>query len=138
MSTTKLFTLILLALTLIASKVFAQSTPALPVVKFAWDEPTDKAGIFAYRLQWRTGSVILPVGTTNETVQYFPSGFAEKVGISSLATQGESSTNFIQVLSVLAHFQSDRGSGWFTRTSLWFVVETQDNEIFRVMLEAKP
>lgn len=118
----------------------AQSTPALPAVQFAWDEPDNLAGIFAYRLQWRTGSVILPVGTTNETVQYFPSGFSETVGISSMAVQGESPTNQIKVMSVLAHFQSDRGdgAGWHTRTSLWFVLQLQSNEMFRVKLEARP
>lgn len=118
----------------------AQSLPVQPIVSFAWDEPTNTVNIMSYRLQWRTGSVLLPVGTTNETVQYFPSGFNEKVGISSVRADGvESETNSISLMSVLAHFQSNRGDGsaWVTRTSLWFVIQLESNEMFRVKLEAK-
>lgn len=138
MKTTTLFALILFLLTLAALRVLAQSLPALPPVHFGWIEPTNAIDYTSYRLQWRTGYALLPIGTSNETIQYFPSGFSETVGISSIKGAVESETNIIQIMSVLAHFQSDRGdgSGWKNRTSLWFVVQLESNEVFRVMLEA--
>lgn len=109
-------------------------------VSFAWDPPLITNDIAQYKLEWPGGFSLFPVDTTNATIDNFPLGVALPVTVSSVGTNGLSSTNnsTIYVLNLRAIFEeADYPEGpWTTGPEAHILVERKNPKgFFRVRLE---
>lgn len=80
--------------------------PLPQAVTFAWDTPTNTVDISHLTLAWPGGALPLGVFETSWTVDNFPPGIAQPVGIHSTGTNGQTSvTNTITIASGEAVFE---------------------------------
>ncbi len=111
---------------------FAQPVPR--AVSFAWDAPSDMAGIVAYQLQWGASTALLNLNRSNYTVEGFPVGTNTKVGIRSAAANGElSEETAIRIYHVRAVLEES--PGWRPVATNLFTREITTNALYRVRLE---
>ncbi len=116
--------------------VCAVAQPVPHAVSFAWDAPTDMAGLVAYRLQWGPSFAVLNLNRSNYTVEGFPIATNQRVSIRSVAAGGEmSDETAIRIFHISAVLEESGGTSWRPVATNHFTREITTNALFRVRLE---
>jgi len=106
---------------------------------FAWDAPSNPAGIIAYELEWGPqDSAQVPVHETQFTVQILPLDFNRTVSVRSVSSTSNSEPTTINVYNVVAYLEETEDfTNWNVIKSVQMTGERKPRSFLRVRLDTQ-